>query len=412
MGDPADPVSVVVVNDDGHLLGGPETMPLQAAAGRAEGRKVTVLLPAHDIVCCLAKVPASSPARLRQMLPFSLEDEFAGDVDDLHFAAGRRTESGALAVSVIGGAALDACIEALKNAGIDAKRICSEADAVPDTSATVTLFLEGAKLLGRRANGAPFAFDHLTLSELWPLLEAEQKDNDDLDHVVAFVDREAQEQRRDELDAWRQSNGESGFDVDIKECADGCLPKLAAGMVFEPGTNLLQGAYSPRSSASAMLRPWRIAASLVVFFLAFSVLGKGAEYFKLDREQDRLEQQASSICAQSYGSAQLSRCLVEMGRRLAGSGQSTTAGGQGFLSMLAAVAGSLDAAMSIEGIGYRDGVLTLELIAPNVGHLDGFDQRLSEGGRFALDIQNTVPDEDGSLSSRVRIVAQNAGLNQ
>jgi hypothetical protein len=101
-----------------------------------------------------------------------------------------------------------------------------------------------------------------------------------------------------------------------------------------------------------------------------------------------------------------------MGRRLADSGQSTTAGGQGFLSMLAAVAGSLDAAMSIEGIGYRGGVLTLELIAPNVGHLDGFDQRLSEGGRFALDIQNTVPDEDGSLSSRVRIVAQNAGLNQ
>jgi general secretion pathway protein L len=412
MGNSAEPVSVVVVNDDGHLLGGPETMTLNEAAGRAEGRKVTVLLPAHDIVCCLANLPASSPARLRQMLPFSLEDDFAGDVDQLHFAAGRRTEGGALAVSVIARDVFDACIEALKNAGIDARRICSEADAVPDTPGTTTLFLEGAKLLGRRASGAPFAFDHLKLSELWPLLEAEQDDNADLNHVVVFVDREAQVLRQDELGAWRQSNGESGFDVNIKECAEGCLPKLAAGLVFQSGTNLLQGAYASRSSIGTMLRPWRAAAGLAVFFLAFSMLGKGAEYFKLDRERDRLEQQAGSICAESYGSAQLSRCLVEMGRRLANFGQPTAAGGQGFLSTLAAVAGSLDDSMSIEGIDYRDGVLTLELTAPNVGYLDVFDQRLTETGEFALDIQNTVPDADGSLSSRVRIVAQNAGRNR
>ena len=31
------------------------------AAARAEGRKVIVLLPAHDVVCCLANVPATSP---------------------------------------------------------------------------------------------------------------------------------------------------------------------------------------------------------------------------------------------------------------------------------------------------------------------------------------------------------------
>lgn len=412
MGRPADPVDIVVSNDDGHLLFGPETIPLQAAAGRAEGRKVTVLLPAADIVCCLASLPASSPARLRQMLPFSLEDELAGDVDELHFAAGQRTESGALAVSVIARDAFDACIEALKVAGIDAKRICSEADAVPDTPGTITLFLEGTRLLGRRSGGAPFAFDRLALAELWPLLEAERDDNADLNHVVVFVDREAQARRRVELDAWRQSSGASGFDFNIKECAEGCLPKLAAGLVFQSGTNLLQGAYAPRSSIGAMFRPWRVAASLAVFFLAFSLLGTGAEYFKLDRERDQLDQQANAICTANYGSPQLSRCLVEMGRRLASFGQATSASGQDFLSTLSAVAGSLDQAMSIEGIGYREGVLTLELIAPNVGYLDAFDQRLTETGEFALDIQNTVPDADGSLSSRVRIVAQNGGQNR
>jgi hypothetical protein len=95
-----------------------------------------------------------------------------------------------------------------------------------------------------------------------------------------------------------------------------------------------------------------------------------------------------------------------MGRRLADFGQTAAGGSDGFLTMLAAVARSLDDRMSIDGIGYRDGVVTLDLIAPNVGYLDVFDQRLTETGEFALDIQNTVPDSDGSLSSRVRIVGQ------
>jgi hypothetical protein len=135
-------------------------------------------------------------------------------------------------------------------------------------------------------------------------------------------------------------------------------------------------------------------------------LGKGAEYFKLNSDRQQIDSEASAICAESYSSPQLSRCLVEMGRRLADYGQPISAGGEGFLTTLAAVAESLDSAMSIDGIGYRDGIMTLELITPNVGYLDNFDQRLTETGRFALDIQNTVPDSNGSLSSRVRIVSQ------
>lgn len=392
----------MVLNGDGHVIESPESVPLSAVAGRCAGRQVTVLLPAQEIVCCIAQVPATSPARLRQMLPFSLEDDFACDIDQLHFAAGARSEGDAMAVSVIARDRLDAWIDALTNAAIEARGICSEADAVPDTPGSVTLFLEGRKILGRRPGGAPFCFEELTLSDLWGLLAAENDQSDDLRNVVLFIDRETREQRRDEIETWRQNAGE----VNVMELADGCLPKLAAGLVFQSGTNLLQGDYAPRSNIRALARPWRAAASLAVFFLAFSVLGKGAEYFKLNSDRQQIDSEASAICAESYSSPQLSRCLVEMGRRLADYGQPISAGGEGFLTTLAAVAESLDSAMSIDGIGYRDGIMTLELITPNVGYLDNFDQRLTETGRFALDIQNTVPDSNGSLSSRVRIVSQ------
>lgn len=403
LSDRSDQVWMVALNDDGHLVDGPDSMSLTEAADRAAGSHVTVMLPARDIVSTLAKVPAASQSRLRQMLPFSLEDDFAGDVDELHFAAGSRNDNDELAVSVIARDRLDYWLSRLKGAGIDARRIVSEADPVPDTPGAVTLFLEGRGVLGRRAGGAPFYFEELTLADLWQLLSAEREAADDLTNAVVFVDHDTHEQRKAEIDAWQQHDG----DVNVKELADGCLPKLASGLVFEPGTNLLQGDYALRSDVGAMLRPWRAAAGFVLILVAVSLVGKGAEVFKLSREQAELDRQAAAVCSESYSSGQLSRCLVEMGRRLNDSGQVASASGQGFLPMLSAVAAMLDDAMSINQIGYRDGTLTLDLITPNVSYLNAFDQRLTESGQFALDIDNASPEADGSVSSMVRIVAQN-----
>ena len=402
MGEHPDRATIVVLNDDGHLIRGPETVLLSTVAEQAEGLQVTVLLPAREIVSCIAKLPAASPARLRQMLPFSLEDEFAGDVEDLHFAAGTRNDSDRLAVSVIARDRFEFWLDSLQAAGVTPRRICSEADAVPDTPGVVTLFVEGSKLLGRRAGGAPFVFEELNLSELWGLLAAEREAADDLDDVVMFVDPDTHRQRAGEIDAWRVGIG----NVNLKELADGSLPKLASQLIFRTGTNLLQGDYAPRSNFRALIQPWRAAAAFALVFLTFSVLGKGAEFFKLNRDNDQLIAETESICGASYSSAQESRCLIEMARRLADSGQTATSASDGFLLTLAAVADALDGAMSIDAISYRDQVMVLDVITPNVSYLEAFDQRLTQSDEFALEIQNTSPEADNTLSSRMRIQAQ------
>lgn len=403
LSDGSDQASVVTLNADGHLLRGPETAPLSAVAERAADLPVTVLLPATDLVSCLANVPAASPGRLRQMLPFSLEDEFAGDIEELHFAAGDRNDEDELAVSVISRDRLDFWLGALKAAGIQPRRICSEADAVPDTPGVVTLFVEGRRILGRRPGGAPFLFEDLELPALWQLLDAEREDKSDLDHVVLFVDRESYAVRQEEIERWRASIG----DVNLREVPGGSLPKLASGLVFRNGTNLLQGDYAPRSNVRALARPWLVAAGLALALIGISVIGTGAQYFKLSRGEARLTTEATQICADSYGIQQLSRCLVEMGRRLTDAGQTASSGGPGFLSALSAIAGSVGDAMTINGISYRDNVMTLEVVTPNAAYLDTFRQRLTDGDAYAFDLQNTVTGPDGSQQSRVRIVAGN-----
>jgi hypothetical protein len=96
-----------------------------------------------------------------------------------------------------------------------------------------------------------------------------------------------------------------------------------------------------------------------------------------------------------------------MARRMADAGQTPAGGGQGFLPMLAAVAGAAGNAMAISGISYRDRVMTLEVQIPDASYLEAFGQRLSVDGDYAHETQTSVNQPDGSLQSRVRIVATN-----
>jgi general secretion pathway protein L len=397
LGDAPDQATVVAVDANGRLLHGPETMSLTAATERAGDMQITVLLPAAELVTCVAPLPAASPSRLRQMLPYSLEDEFAGDIDELHFAAGERNDDDQLAISVIARSRLDFWLEALRSAGVRPRRVCSEADAVPDTPGVVTLFLEGDKILGRRAGGAPFAFDELRLPELWHLLEGEGKDGDELQNVVLCVESATLQARRAEIADWQRAIAH----VDIKELADGCLPRLASNLVFTVGTNLLQGPYATRSGYATLLRPWRFAAGFLLAFIAFGFAAKGAEVFKLSRDDRRLDAEIGEICAQAYSSPQLTSCRLEMQRRLADAGQSTTGGG--LLAALAAVADAAGGTMRIENIDYRESVLTLQAVVPSVDYLDPFGRAIAENSAYAVSVDSVAGESAGGQTARLRI---------
>jgi len=294
----SDQATVVALNEQGHLISGPESLPLDSVGSRVAGMQVTVLLPGSEIVTTLAEVPKISQARVRQMLPFVLEDEFASDIEDLHFAAGDRNAAGALHVAAIDRVRLGIWIDRLKAAGVSPRRICPETDGVPDTPGTVTLFIDAGRVLGRRPDGVAFAFDGLSLADLWLLLTAEAEDATDLDNVVLFIDAASHQAREAEIDQWRQGIA----NLNVKVLAEGCLPKLASTLVFENGANLLQGDFAPRSNLRTLARPWKAAAGFALAFLLISVLGKGAELIKLSRDQAQLTAEATSVCAESYAS--------------------------------------------------------------------------------------------------------------
>ena len=85
----------------GRLVGtlGSGALPLAQAA--LAGRRCVALVSAVDVLTADAALPAASQARLRQIVPFSLEESLADDVDQMVFAIGARLPGGTTQVAAV-----------------------------------------------------------------------------------------------------------------------------------------------------------------------------------------------------------------------------------------------------------------------------------------------------------------------
>jgi general secretion pathway protein L len=71
--------------------GAVHTGTLMQAAAAASAHQVSVLVPAADVLCTEVDVPVrSSSNRLAQIVPYALEEQLVGDLEQQHFAIGRR----------------------------------------------------------------------------------------------------------------------------------------------------------------------------------------------------------------------------------------------------------------------------------------------------------------------------------
>src|ERR1044071_8354455 len=80
----------IVVDGAGARHGNVQSGPLDLAAAAAANRRVIVLVPGTDALLAEPVLPVKSGTKLAQVVPFALEEHLAADVEDLHFAVGKR----------------------------------------------------------------------------------------------------------------------------------------------------------------------------------------------------------------------------------------------------------------------------------------------------------------------------------
>ena len=389
---PAEPgnVSWVALDSAGQRLSPVGLGSLDEAVTAAGRRRLMLLVSGFGVVCTRAKLPVKSPARLRQMLPYSLEDTIADDVDRLHFAAGPRDASGEMPVAVVARRLMNRWLGDGGSAELAPDSVYAESEGVPATPGCLTLIVEDNCTYGRAPGQAPFALQGLTLTEVLEVVHGNVERQSEPLHVVLYADEAGYARCEEELTWLREQN----LSVDVQLLRDGILPRLGATLIDQPGCNLLQGAYGPKTNWRIAFKPWRVAACLLVGLVLLAVLGEAARYLSLSREDRTLTAALEAACQQNLQSAVISSCEAEVRRLLA---STTDSADVGFLVVLDAVTQSWDETARIEALSYRNGVMDLRMTSTSVSALDDLTRRVNNQGAFQASILSANPTEVGVL---------------
>lgn len=386
------------VDTTGARHGNVESGPLAHAATFAGGRKVVLIVPGTDVYLAEPVLPLKSGAKLLQVVPFALEEQMAADVEDLHFALGRRDERPGTPVAVVSHEQMAAWQTMLQEAGLHAEAIYAETSALPVTANGVTLLIDGARVYVRRET-APGA-----VLDVEPLIEALQlalaAGDDAREHVTIYLTEDAYERDRDLLEGLREFTAS----LQLKLLPDGPLPLLAANVFQGSPINLLQGRYAAKTKLKLSFQPWRYAAMLAVAFVALHLGLKVFQHVDLKRTEARLDSEIAQVFQQAMPGAPVpdpisARKQVEMRlNALRGGGPAG-----GIMSALGVLSEAMTQApgTNIEALSYRDKTTDLRVLAPSVDALDKIRHVATERG-FSAQIDAANP-RDSKFEGRLKL---------
>jgi general secretion pathway protein L len=367
----------IVMDGTGARRGNVQSGPLDLAPATAANRKVVVLVPGTDALLAEPVLPVKSGVKLAQVVPFALEEHLASDVEDLHFAVGKRDVRPGTPVTVVARARMDAWQALLTDAGLQADAIYPETAALPETPNAITLLIDGARVYVRRPETPG------TVLDVQPLIEALQlglaSGEEAREHVTIYVAEDDYERERELLEGLREFTQS----LQLKLLPDGPLPLLAAHIVQHPGVNLMQGAYQSKRRLNVSFAPWRYAAVLAGVFLVAHLGLKSWQYFHYRSQEARLDAEIANVYQQLMPGAPMpeasaARRMVEARlNQLRGSGPVS-----GVMTTLAALGEALGQTpdVTIENIAYVNNTTNLRVLAPDTAALDRIRQLASEHG--------------------------------
>ncbi|MGD1976773.1 MAG: type II secretion system protein GspL, partial [Gammaproteobacteria bacterium] len=191
---------------------------------------------------------------------------------------------------------------------------------------------------------------------------------------------------------------------------EGALPHLASKMVREPGINLLQGEYAPRTGMEKLWRPWRAAAILLVTLIAVSIGRDVAELVRLSKMDAELDGAMDTVFREAMPDVQrIVNHKRQMESRLAAVRASRGGSDAPFLRSLEALGRAVGTApgTSVESLSFRNGVMEVKLSTPSVDTLDAIQRSIEGSPALDASILSANPRGD-SVEGRIQLTEAGA----
>ncbi len=317
-----------------------------------------LLIPANWLHAQRLQLPAMSRSQLQQAVPFALEEQVAGDIEQLHVAHSSRAANGSITAVAIEPYVLTSLIKQLQQLDITIVKAVPDACAIQaDDNEMHTIVLEQ---------------DHLVSSGNDYLL----LDQDEFSFLLS-------QQPSDTQLNW---HGSSRPEVDWPGPVQASLSNAPFARLAQAANdatlNILQGAFSPAVSDAAK-RIWLIAAGLagLLVFLGFAYAI--TDWWLLSREVDHYRTQVETTFRETFPEittvvnprVQAERALAEI----------NPAQGDALLNLLGTTAPVITAqqGLMLQTVNYDRSGLRLEVVADSVAQLDEFTQALQQQGLTA-----------------------------
>ena len=376
---PAQPATWLIVDPRGNAVGPPQSGPLSLAAPRTAGRRICVLVPGNDVLLAEPEVPVRAGTKLAQVVPYALEEQLAEDIDDLHFAIGKRAaDSSRTPVAVVARALLDEWLTLLKSSGIEPEAMYADSDLLPVNPGQSVALLEEDVVVVRPPGGSPVTLPADALSEALEIAHSSADEGGAGGRgLILYTGPAEWHQHSAQVEALRER-----FDgIKIQLLTSGPLALLAQQLPVSSPINLLQGSYAPTTSRAVGWPAWRVAVMLLIGLVGLHVAGKAAQLTLLKRNEHKLDASISEVFhAALPGEVGSREPRRQMEARLADARAGSSAGG--LLSALEALAQAHNAApgTALQALSFHEGALEMKISAPDASSLDRVAQSLKSSG--------------------------------
>lgn len=358
-----------------------QTLPLASVLSMAANRRVVVFVPSADIRLTRVNVPVRQPAKVLQAAPFVLEDQFADDVEQLHFAVGPRQPDDSHPIAAVDRGLLDAWLAPFRERGVRIAALVPETLALPWRGDGVWSVLpEAGQMTVRSAAFGGFGCDEADFELLLGL--AENGTPAALRVLVA---------RNDDRDYTRL-----GRSLDLLPGFEQPLECLIRHWRPAQSIDLLQGAYSQKQDFDRYWQPWKRAAMLAGFALLAYGGQTVADALRLQREVAELDAANEATFRRLFPSETR---IIDLGAQVEQQLTLIHGGGTGgalFELMQTASAGLTEnPGLSLRNAQFRENALYLDLDGTDLQVLERLREWFESRNDARLDVESADANEGG-----------------
>jgi general secretion pathway protein L len=328
-------------------------------------QQVIVLLPTTEILLTQVEIPTTQRRRLRQAVPFALEEQFAEDIEQLHFALGMRDAAQRLSVAVMAQRDLARYLNALAELSLSPTVVLPDVLALPLVADSWSILLYGQRLLVRTGKQAGFAIEVENVPGILPLMPPPSQ-------IMVWGKLSAS-----------VHSALVALNVPMIEA----IPDenfLITGIYHAPFLNLLQGNYQPVNRRAQWWRPWRLTAALLLLWGGGAIIHFAIYHNQLQQQAQTLNQQIEQIYRQTFPHAQkIVNPRVQMEQQLNElTGKVSRGQRDNFLTLLNQLVPVLTKItnLNLKEINYQAGKLELNMELPDMPTVELLRRYVKDAG--------------------------------